>query len=98
MATPVLLPWAAYTVMVGRLTLNAPPPASPDSGLGLGTASGAAPGQISTCSWPGEGCQGAPPSCACAPTVPNKKNAISLSMRCIGPPTGWPVTLHGNWD
>ena len=28
-----------------------------DSGFGLGIASGTAPGQIGTCTWPGEGCQ-----------------------------------------
>jgi hypothetical protein len=55
MAAPVLRPFAAYTVIVGRLTSLAlghhsrPSGGPTDSGFGLGLASGAAPGQIGTC-------------------------------------------------
>src|SRR5262252_3630470 len=63
MATPVLVPCAGYTVIVGRLTLKAPPSGSPVSGLGSGNGSGAAPGQIGTCSWPEEGCQKSARTC-----------------------------------
>src|SRR4051812_20105087 len=72
MATPVAPELAAYTVIVGVLTLNAPPPESPDSGLGFGIVSGGTPGQIGTCTWPGAGCHAAPASCACAVEKPDK--------------------------
>src|SRR4051794_14217242 len=76
MATPVAPELAAYTVIVGVLTLNAPPPESPDSGAELGIASGGTAGQIGTCTWPAEGCHAAPAACACACAV-EKANKIA---------------------
>src|SRR6185437_2761201 len=62
-AAPVLRSLASYTVIVGRLTsltldqLCGPLPGPTDSGFESGIASGTAPGQIGTCTWPGDGCQ-----------------------------------------
>src|SRR3954451_16213208 len=62
-AAPVFRPLAAYTVIVGWLTSLAlghhsrPAGGPTDSGFGSGIASGTAPGQIGTCTWPGDGSQ-----------------------------------------
>src|SRR3954453_17840032 len=53
MATRVVRPLGAYTVIVGRLTCVD----APDSGIGSGTRSGGVPGQIAIWTCPGEGRQ-----------------------------------------
>jgi hypothetical protein len=47
----------------------------------LGIASGTAPGQIGSCTWPGEGCQTAASACKWAHASTNKKiTRIGLCM------------------
>src|ERR1700693_4611228 len=95
-AAPVLRPLAAYTVIVGRLTSLAlghhsrPSGGPTDSGFGLGIASGTAPGQIGTCTWPGEGCETAACDCEWADASTKKRiTRIGLCKHSIWFPSGW---------
>jgi hypothetical protein len=59
-----------------------------DSGLASGTASGTFPGQIGTCTWPGEGCQTAASAREWAHASTNKKitriGSCMFSMEVAG--------------
>jgi hypothetical protein len=93
----VFFPCGAYTVIVGRDTLETPtiglPPISlvpvrVNSGPGIGCESGALPGQIGICACPAEGCQTADFACALAHAA-SKHRTTTRSFIALSP--FWPV-------